>query len=170
VRPNVPAGHLAALVNSSLPLATANTISKVNSLYPSINGSKYSGSPEFMGYFAFNSSAQATAEAVSHDACRYIFDIPPGVQSTDLSYTFYAGAGIDPTVVSDQAAAKHQRFLTNYVLYGNPNGCKDSSGGFERYGKNATSLRMRLDGVDCETDPWKGSKCEVVRSVFANLE
>lgn len=128
------------LVRSLLPEASSETITYITThLYPPIFNGSYPYTTQIErgqlitqeftitchSYFLANAFAKAEAERVSR-SWKYIFAVPPGLHSNDVSYTFFNGdthpQSIGNIVVNTTVAGVLQNMIINLAQRATPNG------------------------------------------------
>jgi hypothetical protein len=138
---------------------------KVASLYP-YNGP---GIPEWRRFGAFfgdiilNCNSPWLAGSFTR-SYRYNFDIPPAYHGEDVPYTFFNSH--NSAISNDTAAVIHQKYITDYVIGGEP-GCGGTMPCFPEYGGGADTLSLNLTGVKVVRDPWKSERCELMVELVA---
>lgn len=143
------------------PNARESVIRKINELYP--NGTeKWKRNTDLFSDVIINCNTQALAQVFKDKAYRYIFNILPAYHAEDIAYTFYNGPGFNPLVKSDWAAVVHQKYITDYIIYGKP-GCGGTSPCFPTYGSDSNSLSMNLTEVEIIKDPWDYERCHFLQ-------
>lgn len=95
------------------------------------------------------------AEAYKNRTHNYFFDIPPAIHAQDLAYTYNPN---DPTPgFYPKVAVTLQKYLTNFVLTGNPN--KKGLPKWPIYGKKAAVIAFTKTGVEQSTSDAANSRC-----------
>ena len=95
------------------------------------------------------------AEAYENRTHNYIFDIPPAIHAQDLAYTYNPN---DPTPgFFPKIAVTLQRYLTHFVLTGNPN--KKGLPSWPLYGKKAAAITLTTGGVEQSTSDAANARC-----------
>jgi len=90
--------------------------------------------------------------------------IPPASHGQDVNYTFYTGP--DPSIVNDTAAIIHQKYITNYVIYGEPGCAKGAC--FLGYGSDVNTLSVNTTEIKDIKDPWAaGGRCDLLELLAA---
>ena len=131
----------------TIPNATVEYISQA--LYPPVfDGSKgyttYTGRSELWVTEAFfTCNTNWLAKAYNNKAHNYIFSVPPSLHGDDIYYTYYNGPS--PSVKNDTLAVTMQKYFTNFVMTGDPNGAGVPS--FPVYGDGATVLDLNLTTI-----------------------
>ena len=98
----------------------------------------------------------------------YEFQVPPALHGLDVRYTFYAGTGdnLGQALYADIAEV-HQGYITNFALYGDPNGM----GGlpvFPMQGGNASMNAWNATDVFTTRDDTVNERCAYwQKSLFA---
>lgn len=148
-------------VRGFFPNAPESIVRKIDELYP--NGTEvWKRNTDLFGDVVINCNAQALAQAFKDKAYRYIFNIPPAYHADDIPYTFYNGPGFNLLVKSDWAAIVHQKYISDYVIYGKP-GCGSTNPCFPTYGNDSNSLSMNLTEVKIIKDPWNYERCRYLQ-------
>jgi len=89
---------------------------------------------------------------------RYVFNVPPAIHGEDVPYTFYAGP--NPSIVNDTTAIIHQKFITNYVIHGEPRCAMGAC--FGKYGLSANALSVNTTEIKVIRDPWASERCNLL--------
>lgn len=79
-------------------------------------------------------------KAFDNQTYSYYFTVSPAIHGSDVAYTYYNGP--NAMVVDDHAALTLQRYITNFVAKGDPNG--DGVAEFPVYGDDATVLELSV--------------------------
>ena len=151
-------------VSATFPYATHQQRDYIiNDLYPPI----YNGSFTYINPYERNQLATkefliscntfSIARAYDYQTHNYIFGLPPAIHSQDLAYTYYPTGAVpnfDPSL-----AIAIQRYLTNFILTGNPNsddGLPDSP----LVNSSGHALNFTTKGVKGVTSDAFNARCE----------
>ena len=106
---------------------------------------------KFGSEYGFSCNTNYLARAFSNKTYNYMYDIYPGFHGYDVPYTFYGSPQptLEPALYPAQAITL-QRYLTNFIKHGNPNG--QDLPPFPQQGQNASMNVMRKDGWVTERD------------------
>lgn len=86
----------------------------------------------------------------------YIFTVPPSLHGIDIVYTYYNGP--TASVVNDTLAEIMQKYITNFVEGGNPNGPDVPY--FPRYGSEHTCLNLNQTFIGTIPDNAANERCD----------
>ena len=162
-------GYEASLVDIlvTVPPDVVQFISQT--LYPPIyNGSQgytsdFTRSALTIGEAIFACNIHYLGRAFGNRTHNYLFSVPPALHATDVGYTFYNGPiATTATTMATKiatAAVTLQKFITNFVLSGNP-GLLPSGLAFPEYGAEAAVAQIALDGVTITKEPAANPRCE----------
>ncbi|KAI1610995.1 carboxylesterase family protein-like protein [Exophiala viscosa] len=109
----------------------------------------------------------ALSTAFQNKTYNYMMSLAPGTHGTDISYTFYnegkeeksAVPGL-PNVKNRELAHIFQKYLTNFVLYGDPNGNKDAGlPKMNQRGDDFVVLNFGENGIEEIRDPSAKEQC-----------
>jgi len=156
-------GTFEGLLNGFYSLAPEAVKQQARTLYPY----QGPGIPEwlrtsaFYGDSIFNCNHAWLAKAF-RNSYRYVFDMPPAFHGQDFPYTFYTGP--NNRVANGTAAIIHQKFITNYVIHGEP-GCEQGAC-FPRYGSGKNALSMNVSEIKVVKDPWATERCDFLVSLM----
>ncbi|KPI36038.1 Lipase 1 [Cyphellophora attinorum] len=169
---------------SSISLDTKNHI--MSDLYPPADGSNEQALA-LRGHLGFSSMApfystptarlqrlisdavyiqhnNALSQAFREQNFNYLWSASEGRHGADLAYTFYAEdeppIPVLPPVKSQYLAHALQKYITNFVISGDPNGENDDGlPTMERRGQNGLVLEIRDDGFKQTSDPSDKEQC-----------
>lgn len=95
------------------------------------------------------------AKAFRSQTYAYVFSVPPGTHGIDVPYTFYNGP--DPRVFNDSLAKTFQKYLTNFVIHGNPN--KPGLPYMPLYGEENLVTNINITSIEPMKDPASKEEC-----------
>ncbi|KAL8642971.1 MAG: hypothetical protein Q9228_000416 [Teloschistes exilis] len=95
------------------------------------------------------------ANAYKNQTHNYIFSIAPAIHAQDLAYTYYPN-GATPDFYPN-VAVNLQRYITNFVLTGEPN--KDGLPPWPAFGPNAAAINFTETGILQITSDSASSRC-----------
>ena len=132
-----------------------------HSLYPpkfdgSIGYTSNTGRSEILiteAFFTCNTNFLARAN--SNSVFNYRFTVPPSLHGDDILYTYYNCPAVG--VKNDTLAAMMQKYFTNFVMTGNPNGAGLPN--FPTYGTNSTVLEFNLTSIKPVADNTANERC-----------
>ena len=136
---------------------TDNTTGYImNTLYPPVFDGTYGymnmiGRADYIvseSLFACN--ANYLARAFDENAFSYQFSVPPALHGNDIYYTFYEGP--NSNVLNDTLALIMQKYITNFVINGDPNGPEvpyfsNYSAGGQIQNLNTSLINLIPDGL-----------------------
>jgi len=111
----------------------------------------------FFGDSIFNCNQVWLARSF-RDSYRYVFNIPPAFHGQDVNYTFFTGP--DPSIANDTVAIIHQKYITNYVIHGEP-GCAEGVC-FPNYGSGENALSVNVSEIKVVEDPFATERCDLL--------
>ncbi|KAH0558532.1 hypothetical protein GP486_004813 [Trichoglossum hirsutum] len=141
-----------------------------NTLYPPIfDGSfGYTNPTERLDVaiaeFAFTCNANYFDRALNNKTFAYMFSVPPAVHGLDVPYTFYNDDGRPTDIVANSTLAfALQKYITNFVKTGNPDG--PGVPHFPQYGSGSTVVNLNVTATNAtdisETrDAVSNERCE----------
>lgn len=107
------------------------------------------------GFFTCNTYWLMTA--FNRQFWSYIFTVPPSLHGQDIVYTYYDGPNY-PSVENNTLAEIMQRYFTNFVMTGNPNGPDVPY--FPSYGNDNTCLNLNLTFIGTVPDNAANERCD----------
>ncbi|KAL8631018.1 hypothetical protein Q9189_003299, partial [Teloschistes chrysophthalmus] len=143
----------------SAPSKIQNEI--INRIYPPVyDGSSPYATPQERSDLAvreylISCQTVSIANAYKNQTHNYIFSIAPAIHAQDLAYTYYPN-GATPDFYPNIAITL-QRYLTNFVLTGDPN--KDGLSPWPAFGPNAAALNLTETGISQTTSDSANSRC-----------
>ena len=101
---------------------TSKTLSEVAARYPP--NPQDPGSPfnNFATDIGFACYSRTLSKAWKENAYRYVMSLPPATHALDQGYYFYIDDILTPGQIDVHIARQFQRYLRNFILYGNPSG------------------------------------------------
>ena len=101
------------------------------------------------------------ARAFQNQTYNYLISIPPGTHGVDTPYVFYTEP--NPLVLNETLARMYQTYLTNFVIYGDPNGKGGSVGCWLpemiRYEPKNMVTNLNLTSIGYLKDPAAKEEC-----------
>lgn len=172
------------VVNSlaqAYPIADNATLNYITqTLYPDNpkgNSSEIARAALITSESTFSCNTRYLSRAFGPAIYNYIFTIPPGVHGQDIPYTFYNGGGKSLSVARPEVAIQLQKYITNFVITGKPDGAGKVVGAepFEPYGVNGTVELLGMEGSEGmgseREDPTKNERCDWwQRASYANTQ
>lgn len=149
---------------------TSKTLSEVAARYPANPSNPGSPFNNFATDIGFACYSQTLSEAWKEDAYRYVMSIPPATHALDQAYYFFVDDVLTPGPVDVHIARQFQRYLPDFVLYGNPNGkCEDDHPQvpvWPNYGE-AQIFNITCEGFVPTLDPWSlDDKCGFILDII----
>ncbi|KAL8627583.1 hypothetical protein Q9189_006705 [Teloschistes chrysophthalmus] len=154
----------------AFPQADNATINYVTqTLYPdnpSGNNSEVARAALITAESTFSCNTRYLSRAFGSGTYNYIFAIPPGLHGQDIPYTFYNGGGRSLSVARPEVAIQLQKYITNFVITGKPDGTGKVVGteAFDSYGTNGTVKVLGMEGTEGSgterEDPTKNARCD----------
>ncbi|KAI9673998.1 MAG: hypothetical protein M1817_002204 [Caeruleum heppii] len=155
-----------AWLRESFPTMNASLLSYIsNELYPA----RYDGSQPYQTPFdrlaltisdrSTTSSSYLVATAFENATYNYLFDMPPGLHTQDLLYSFNTAPS---PIVNETIVKVFQRYITNFVLEGDPDGSNLTNltgpavpniPKFDPYGPGNLVQYLGPNGVEVVKDP-----------------
>lgn len=134
----------------------------VDDLYPLsvYDGLWYERNTAFVGDYGLNCYTNALAHAYRGQTHNYEWDIFPALHGDDFLHAFFNGE--NPTGrVNATYAGVLQKYISNFVMAGNPNG--DGLPVWPAEGSNFTVMAMTANGPNKQRDTTEGEKCAWLR-------
>lgn len=136
-----------------------------NTLYPPIFNGTYNYTSQILrgaeivteALFACN--ANYLARAFADNAYSYLFSVPPSLHGDDISYTFYQGPAT--AVKNESLALMMQKYITNFVAGGDPNGpgLPEFPTYYEDDTTEGTVLNLNISSIDTIPDELANERC-----------
>ena len=95
------------------------------------------------------------ARAYSNQTYNYLISIPPGTHGVDTPYVFYTEP--NELVINESLARMYQTYLTNFAIYGDPNG--KGLPEMALYGADMVVTNMNLTSIGPMKDPAAKEEC-----------
>ncbi|KAL8690416.1 MAG: hypothetical protein Q9218_004128 [Villophora microphyllina] len=117
----------------------------------------------------FSCNTRYLSRAFGPGTYDYVFAIPPGLHGQDIPYMFYNGGGVSPSVGKPETAVELQKYITNFIRTGKPDGDGKQPVAvepFEPYGANGNVKLLGPEGPQAkgaaagELDPTKNARCD----------
>jgi carboxylesterase type B len=125
----------------------------------SMNAPYYSTWPSLINSFindaAYICHTNNLARAFNNQTYSYLFSVPPGTHGVDTPYVFFNGP--NPAVQNETLAGIVQRYITNFVRLGNPNGVGLPD--MPLYGKNNIVTNINITSIKNIIDPAAKEAC-----------
>ncbi|PHH58743.1 hypothetical protein CDD81_4673 [Ophiocordyceps australis] len=149
----------ALLRNVLLPWASDEAIQAIVAMYP---GQDAVRTMRFIGDFAFSCSVNWLSQARGNKTYTYMYDMYPGFHGWDVPYTFYGTEHpLTGTAQHQEPAMTLQRYITNFVKTGNPNG--PDLPPFPPQGANASINVMGQNGWTLQRDSTANPRCQWIQ-------
>lgn len=107
-----------------------------------------------MAESTFTCNTRYLASAFRNETYNYRFQVPPGIHSLDLAYTFYNGQGDQ---ARDKLARDMQLYFTGFAQSGSP--VRASLPTWPRYGERAHLTTFGLEGIGGAPDDANNERC-----------
>ncbi|PYH46979.1 alpha/beta-hydrolase [Aspergillus saccharolyticus JOP 1030-1] len=100
--------------------------------------------------------------SIALDTYAYIFDVPPGLHSYDLYFTFYDPARPDPSVVDVDLALAIQDYIISFVREGRPSSLAAAAAtSWIPYRAQNQVLNIQAGNISSVPDPVGRDRCQV---------
>lgn len=145
-----------ALLRTLFPSIRGGAVDSLVKMYPGDNPVR---TMKLLHDIGFTCNNNWLTRAFGNKTYNYMYDIYPGFHGYDVPYTFYGSPApslLDPAYPGP--AITLQRYLTNFVKTGDPNG--KGLPPFPQQGRNASMNVMRKDGWVTERDGTVNPNCD----------
>jgi carboxylesterase type B len=100
---------------------TSQTLSEVAARYPPSPHDPGSPFNNFAIDIGFACYSRTLSKAWKENAYRYVMSLPPATHALAQGYYFYVDDILTPGQIDVNIARQFQRYLRNFILFGNPN-------------------------------------------------
>ncbi|KAF2164753.1 hypothetical protein M409DRAFT_25147 [Zasmidium cellare ATCC 36951] len=150
-----------ALVKELLPSATQSDVDYIsNDLYAlsRFGGDEMNRTDAFQGEVQLLCNAYGLQEAYNNEGYSYKFSVPPAIHTSDIVYTLYNGHNDQSGSLNGTVAEDLQRYLTQFVMTGDPN--RSGLLPMPLSGPGANLLQFNVTGYDYVTELDVKERCE----------